>query len=230
MEGETILGEDVARFVRLMAPGRDDVLAEIEAENRDRGFPMVGPEVGGALSMLARLADARRVFEFGSGLGYSAYWFARALPEDGLVVLTEEDEAELETARSFFERGGYADRAAFEAGDAHETFARYDGPFDVVFIDHHKARYPEAFAAAREKLAPGGVIVADNVMSLDGESLLGGLNAFLSGGDSDERPPDGADDPDVAGIEAYLDAARSDPGIETVALPLGSGITVSVKR
>lgn len=223
MQDSTVLTDDVARFVRLMAPATDDVLPEMETANRERGFPMVGPEVGGALAVLARLTGARRIFEFGSGLGYSGYWFARALPEDGLVVLTEEDEAELETARAFFERGGLADRAAFEAGDAHEAFADYEGPFDVVLIDHHKERYVEAFEAAREKLAPGGAIVADNAMRLDGNSLLGELNAYLDGGEI-------SDDPGVAGIEAYLDAVRSDPAFETVALPLGSGITVSVKR
>jgi len=223
MQDSTVLTDDVARFVRLMAPETDDVLGEMETANRERGFPMVGPEVGGALSLLARLVGARRVFEFGSGLGYSGYWFARTLPEDGLVVLTEEDESELETARECFERGGLAGRAAFEAGDAHDTFATYEGPFDVVLIDHHKERYAEAFEAAREKLAPGGVVIADNAMRLDGNSLLGELNAFLDGGAV-------SDDPGVAGVEAYLDTVRTDPAFETVALPLGSGITVSVKR
>jgi len=83
-----------------------------------------------------------------------------------VVVLGEEDAAELETAREYFERGGLADRAAFESGNAHETFAEYGGSFDIVFVDHRKERYVEAFETAREKLTPGGLIVADNLMML----------------------------------------------------------------
>jgi len=222
MQDPTVLSPDNARFVRAMAPGGDDTLAEMESLNRERAFPMVGPEVGGALRLFARMVDARRVFEFGSGLGYSAYWFATALPDDGLVVLTDDDPAELDTAREFFERGGLAGRAAFEAGDAHETFERYDGPFDVVLIDHVKARYAEAFEATREKLAPGGLIIADNTMRTAEAVDLPTVNEHLSGGDPEMNDS-------TAGVAAYLDAVRSDPDFETVALPLGEGITVSLK-
>lgn len=223
MQDSSVLSSINARFVRQMAPDSDDVLADIELVNRERGFPMVGPEVGGFLSVLATLVDARKVFEFGSGFGYSGYWFAKALPADGLVVLTEEDEDELESAREFFERGDLLDRAAFEAGDAHETFRKYEGPFDVVLIDHHKERYVEAFEEAKGKLAPGGVIVADNAMQAGDAFDLEPLCDFLDG-----------DNPDLnamaAGIAEYLQMVRSDPAFETVALSVGEGLAVSVKR
>jgi predicted O-methyltransferase YrrM len=234
MQDSSVLSADVARFVRLIAPEQDDVLADLEARNREQGFPMVGPEVGSVLRLLARMVDASRVFEFGSGLGYSGYWFASGLPEDGLVVLAEEDAAELQTVRAFFERGGLADRAAFEAGDAHETFATYEDPFDVVLIDHRKERYAEAFQAVREKLAPGGLVIADNALMLS-ETLNRGVLEHLAGdatgGDGTDAAGDAIDlDPDQAGIADYLDAVRAAPEFETVALPLGEGITVSLKR
>jgi predicted O-methyltransferase YrrM len=68
------------------------------------GFPTVGAAVGGWRALLARAVDAERVFEFGSGFGYSAYWFARELPADGEVVLTEIDEDELDQAREYLEK------------------------------------------------------------------------------------------------------------------------------
>jgi caffeoyl-CoA O-methyltransferase len=108
--------------------------------------------------------DAHRIFEFGSGFGYSAYWFARALPPDGEVILTEVNADELEMAREYFDRGGFTERAVFEQGDALETVAKYDVPFDIVLIDVLKHEYEAAFEAVREKIASGGIVVADNMI------------------------------------------------------------------
>ncbi len=203
-----------------VGPERDDILREMDSRAEETGFPTVGPAVGGWLSMLARLVDARRVFEFGSGFGYSAYWFARALPADGDIVLTEVDADELDAAREYFERGGLADRAHFEQGDAIETADAYDGPFDVVLIDNEKTRYTEAFEAVREKVRSGGVVLADNAVAaghVHGDEvveLLRGENPNAS---------DGSD-----GIAAYLRHVR-EAGYETTLLALGSGVAVSRK-
>jgi predicted O-methyltransferase YrrM len=165
--------------------------------------------------------NARRIFEFGSGFGYSAYWFARALPEDGEVVLTEVDEDELSDARGYFERAGLADRARFEHGDAIETVDSYDGPFDVVLIDNEKHRYAEAFEAAREKVASGGLVLADNAVtagSIDREDVLGLLRG-------DDRPEASESS---AGIADYLRHVRAQDDCETALLPLGEGVAVTV--
>jgi predicted O-methyltransferase YrrM len=218
-----LLPAQTQRFVAAMVPDRDETLREMEAHGEDIGFPTVGPEVGGFLRLVARMVQAERVFEFGSGFGYSAYWFAEALPADGEIVLTEHDPDELDEARDFLARGGYADRAAFEDGDALETIERDDGPFDVVLIDCHKSGYPDAFEAVREKVAEGGVVIADNAMESgiqDFETILD----ILEGGD-----PADADD-HTRGIADYLTIVRDDEDFETVAVPLGEGITVSFRR
>jgi predicted O-methyltransferase YrrM len=217
-----LLPEQTQRFVAAMVPERDDTLREMEAHGEELGFPTVGPEVGGFLRLVARMVAAERVFEFGSGFGYSAYWFAEALPADGEVVLTEHDTDELAEARDFLERGGYADRAVFEDGDALETVERYDGPFDVVLIDCHKSGYPHAFDAVAEKVAEGGVVIADNAMESgiqDFETIL----EIVEGGD-----PDWVDD-NTRGIADYLLTVREDDAFETVAIPLGEGIAVSFR-
>ncbi|ADJ15405.1 O-methyltransferase [Halalkalicoccus jeotgali] len=214
------LADDVLRFVRAAGPQPDDVLEEMDAYAEDEGFPHVGPEVGGFLRLTARLAGARSVFEFGSGYGYSAYWFAKALPEDGEVVLTEVDEGELEMAREYLARGGYDDLASYEHGDAMDTIERYDGPFDVVLIDHQKHRYSDALEAVREKLAPGAVVIADNAMSADGAVVFDDLLAHLEGRSAETNEG-------TRGIADYLDTVRSDPAFETMVLPLGEGIAVS---
>ncbi len=217
-----IYSEEIARFVRATGPAPDETLSEMDDFAAAEGFPHVGPEVGGTLRLLARMVDATRIFEFGSGYGYSAYWFAEALPADGEIVLTEVDEDELELAKTYLERGGYDDLARYELGDALETIERYDGPFDVVLIDHQKHRYREAFEAVRSKIPVGGVIVADNAMRagiIEFEKLL----EFVEGGvpaDVNEH---------TQGVADYLEAVRTDPDFETVVLPLGEGIAVSYR-
>lgn len=215
--------EPVASIAAGVRPERDDVLREMDGRADSEGFPTVGPEVGGWLALLARTVDADRVFEFGSGFGYSAYWFARALGEGGEVVLTEVDADELDAAREYFRRGGIADRARFEHGDAIEIVDRYDGPFDVVLLDNEKSRYCEAFEAVRGKLRSGSLVLADNAVTA-GAIDPGDVAAILAG---EERP---AVTEASAGIAAYLGRVRDDEAFETGLLPLGEGVAVSIRR
>jgi len=215
-----LVSEDVTRFAHAIGPQPDEVLKEMDEYGAEIGFPTVGPAVGGWLATLCRLVDAERVFEFGSGFGYSAYWFARALPPAGEVVLTEIDEDELDRAREYFDRGDLIKRATFEHGDAIDYAGEYEGPFDVVIIDNEKHRYEEAFDAIREKVAPGGVVVADNAMtstSVDFETVL----ELVEGGTVSKSTKS------TRGVAAYLERVRADPEFETAAIPLGEGIAVS---
>ncbi|WP_459192420.1 O-methyltransferase [Halosimplex sp. J119] len=216
------LPELLESYATAVGPGADEIIEEMGAQARREGFPYVGPAVGGWLAMCARFADAERVFEFGSGFGYSAYWFARELPAEGEVVLTEIDEDELDQAREYLDRGGLADRAAFEHGDAIETVEEYDGPFDVVLIDCQKERYAEAFEAVREKVAPGGIVAADNAVaggSIDAERL----RDHFEGEDVEL-------DRMTRGIAEYLETVRGAEGFETTLLPLGEGVAVSQRE
>ncbi|WP_254543628.1 O-methyltransferase [Halomarina pelagica] len=216
-----VVPERVERFARLVGPAADEVVAEMDAYAEERGFPTVGPAVGGWLRLLATMVDAERIFEFGSGFGYSAYWFAGALPGSGEVVLTDRDPDDLDRARAYLERGGYLDRAVFEEGDAIEVVERYDGPFDAVLIDNEKHRYAEAFRAVREKVAPGGVVVADNAITagpIDFDALVA-----LMAGESVET------DEHTRGVHEYLTTVRDDPAFETALIPVGEGIAVSYR-
>ncbi|MFC6732493.1 O-methyltransferase [Haladaptatus sp. DYSN1] len=216
-----LVPDETARFVRALGPEPDDILVEMDTYGEEIGFPTVGPEVGGWLQVLATMVGAERVFEFGSGFGYSAYWFARALPETGELVLTEIDEGELDRAREYLDRGGFATRARFEHGDAIDIVDDYDGPFDVVLIDNEKDRYAEAFEAVRDKVAPGGVVVADNAMT-SGVQDFDKLLAWAEGGDPEMNA-------ETKGIADYLETVRTDPAFETAVMPVGEGIAVSYR-
>lgn len=216
------LDETLSAYATAIGPDSDDLIEEMGARAQREGFPYVGPAVGGWLAMLARLTDARRVFEFGSGFGYSAYWFARELPPEGEIVLTEVDADELDEAREYFDRADVDPTVRYELGDAVETVDEYAGPFDVVLVDNEKTRYAEAFAAVREKVAPGGVVAADNAVA-GGTIDVTDLRAHFTG-ESVEM------DDMTAGIAEYLETVRGDEAFETVLLPLGEGVAVSHRR
>ncbi|NLV10452.1 methyltransferase domain-containing protein [Halomicrobium mukohataei] len=218
---EDPLPDVTEEFARTLAPGRDDVIRAMDERADREGFPTVGPAVGGWLRLLARAVDAERVFEFGSGYGYSAYWVASAIPADGEIVLTEIDADELDDARENLAAGGFEDRARFEHGDAIETVDAYDGPFDLVLIDNEKDRYAEAFEAVREKIPVGGIVAADNAIEagpLDFEDV----RALLAGDAVDATASS-------HGIADYLATVRDDPDFETSLLPLGEGVAVSIR-
>ncbi len=218
---DEVVPEQVTQLARLIGPEPDEIIEEMEKRADRENFPTVGPEVGGWLTLLARLTDAERIFEFGSGFGYSAYWFARGLAADGEIVLTEIDREELDAAREYFERAGIADRAKFEHGDAIETVDAYDGPFDIVLIDNEKQRYVKALEAVDGKLKPGSLVLADNAITagiIDRDDVIA-LTEGTEVSDATEAS---------RGIADYLRYVRSREDLETVLLPLGEGVAVSV--
>jgi len=218
---DDVTPEAVTRLAGLIGPDPDEIIDAMETRADEEGFPTVGPEVGGWLSVLVRLTDAKRIFEFGSGFGYSAYWFARGLDADGEVILTEIDADELQQARKYFERADITDRATFEHGDAIEIVDSYDGPFDIVLIDNEKERYVDALDAVEGKLEPGSLVLADNAITagiIDRDDVIG-----LVAGEEVTDPTTASQ-----GIADYLRDVRDRENMVTVLLPLGEGVAVSV--
>src|SRR5207247_1428014 len=119
----------------LLTRYNEPVLLEMEAEGRERGFPIVGRNVGVTLEVLARSVGAQRVMELGSGYGYSAYWFARAVGEGGEVHCTDGDPENAKNGESYLSRAGLWDRVTYHVGDAIEQLATVDGEFDIIYDD-----------------------------------------------------------------------------------------------
>jgi predicted O-methyltransferase YrrM len=142
----------------------EPVLLEMEQEARERGFPIVGRNVGVTLEVLARSVGARTVVELGSGFGYSAYWFSRAVGAGGEVHCTDGDPDNEGKALAYLGRAGLDGPIRYHVGDAVERLASLEPPFDVVYNDVDKEGYPAAWRAARDLVRPGGLYICDNVL------------------------------------------------------------------
>lgn len=169
---------------------------------------MVGPLEGQLLALMVALTGARRVLEIGTFTGYSALSMAAALGEGGTIVTCELDPEHAALAQGHFDASPFADRIDLRLGPALETVAGLDGPFDLVFIDADKAHYLDYYEAVLPKVAPGGVVLADNVL-WSGRVL-----------DLDDQSED------TAAIRAFNDRVRDDPRVTCVILTIRDGVSV----
>jgi predicted O-methyltransferase YrrM len=140
------------------------VLKDMEARAAEFDFPIVGRATGRYLELAARSIGARRVMELGSGYGYSAYWFARAVGPAGSVTCTEGSADNAGHAERYLSQAGVWDRVTFLVGDALTHFAQQDGDFDVIYCDVDKIGYPDCWRAARDRIRVGGLWLCDNVI------------------------------------------------------------------
>jgi len=200
----------VQDYLYSLVKERDLLLLEMEDRAKRTQFPIVGPVAGTLLYILTKAIGAKRVFELGSGYGYSGIWFARALPPNGEIFLTDYRKELLEDARDYFKRAGLLEKARFLEGDAFSYFANAEGQFDIVYCDIEKERYPDIIEIAHQKLRVGGFLIADNLL-WHGKVM------------------EGAKDSSTRGISRFTRLLHAHPGFETVIIPIRDGLSVSLK-
>ncbi len=159
----TITDPRIESYIMGMAPGEDPFLEAMEERARETGVPIIDRMVGRLLHFLTSLKKPRLVVELGSGFGYSSYWFARALGDQGKVVLTDYSERHMAYARKIFNEAGLSGRAEFRVGDALRIGGEYEN-IDLLFIDIDKYQYPEAIRVMLPKLAANALVIADNAL------------------------------------------------------------------
>ncbi|MDX1620643.1 MAG: O-methyltransferase [Nitriliruptorales bacterium] len=158
----------------------DPILEDMESRAREHGFPIVGRAVGRYLELAARSIGAGRVMELGSGYGYSAYWFARAVGAGGEVICTDGDPDNATLGEDYLRRAGLWDRVRYHVGDALEGMAAEDGEFDIVYCDVDKDGYPDCWRAASDRIRVGGLWLCDNVL-WSGTAATGGEREGMEG-------------------------------------------------
>lgn len=204
------LNKDVDKYLFGLLPPRDAVLVRMEAHAVENGFPFIGALVGELLELLAKTVQARRVFELGSGFGFSALHFARALPDTGKVICTDGDPHNARLAAGFFRDAGLEHKLGFHVGDAVSILQQTDGPFDIILMDIDKEGYPDAFRAAWPRVRTGGLFIADNLL-WQGRVL----------GDDDA--------PSTRGVREFTSLLYATPDAQTSILPLRDGVSVTLK-
>ncbi len=201
-------------YLEGLIPPRPPVLQEMEDYARSTRFPIVGPVVGQMFYVLTRLRGARRVFELGSGFGYSTAWFAMGVRDNGggEVFHVVWDKRLSEAAREYLGRLGLADLVRFRIREAVEELRQTQGQFDVIFSDIDKEGYPASLPVIKEHLARGGVMLVDNM--------------FWRGKVLDPSVTDEA----TTGIRQFVTAVFADKDFVSTIVPLRDGVLVALRK
>lgn len=169
---------------------------------------VVGPLEGAFLKMMAHLVGARQVLEIGMFTGYSALSMAEVLPEGGHVITCEIDPKPAALAAEYFAKSPHGRKVEIRMGPALDTLRDLTGPFDLIFIDADKVNYIHYYERALDLIAPGGVILIDNVL-WDGEVLI-------------QPPPDRS----TAVIQELNRKVANDPRVTAVLVTIRDGVMV----
>ena len=211
-----IVNSQIEEYMRSLQTRHDEpVLLEMEAEAREKNFPIIDRLCGVTVEVLARAVQAKRVFELGSGYGYSAYWFSRAVGPDGELHLTDGDPENEKKALEYLGRAGLDGPINFHVGDAVETLQKTGGQFDIVYNDIDKWEYPHAWEVARERIRQGGLYICDNVL--------------WSGRVTQEKPEEDVREGWTEAIKEHNAAIAEDERYLSTIVPTRDGVMVAIR-
>ena len=212
-----IIDERMIAFVQSLDKGNTQFLTELEEEAIRTDVPIIRPSMQSLMRFLLKLHRPARILEVGTAIGFSAILMAEYGPKDCHITTIEKYEKRIPLAKANFEASGYADKITLLEGDATEILRELEGPYDMIFMDAAKGQYIHFMPDVLRLLSPGGLLVSDNVMQ-DGEILESRFAVTRRNRTIHGR------------MREYLFALTHDETLETVVLPVGDGVTLSIKK
>ncbi len=190
------------------------VLHELERETHLKTLApqmLSGAWQGQFLKMLSQLMQPQTILEIGTFTGYAAICMAQGLAPGGQLHTIEPNAELAHIIRKYIDKAGLNDMIQLHIGRGEEVIPTLQTTFDLVFIDAGKQQYEQFYELVIERVRPGGLILADNVL--------------WSG-----KVADTADDPDTLTLRAFNDRVQADPRVENVMLPLRDGVLMIRKK
>jgi caffeoyl-CoA O-methyltransferase len=210
-----IVTEAVRDYLGASRRDPDPLLAEMEAHGAREQIPIVVPQTGQLLQVLALAHGARRVVEVGTAIGVSTLYLARALPPDGTVVTFEIDPERQAAAHEYLRRAGLDERVDLRLEDARSGLAALEGPFDLAFVDGSKTEYSDYLELLLPLLGERSVLVVDNV-------LMGGTVA-------EARSDDSWSEQQIAAARTLNRRLVEDERLTATVTPVGDGVLIAVR-
>lgn len=207
-----IVNPRIEQHLKRLFDTGEPVQAEMEELARQRDFPIVGPLVGRLLQVLTKMTGARRIFELGSGYGYSALHFARAAGPGAIVHCTELSEENVRLAEQFLTRAGVWDRITYHRQEATAALRETGGTWDIVYNDIDKDGYPAVVDLAYAHLRPGGLFITDNVL----------WSGRILEGEDDGSPA-------TRGVKEFTARLLAHQGFLTTINPTRDGVAVALR-
>lgn len=197
-------------------PESKGFLRELEEFADERFIPIIQREVKGFLASLLEYKRPKRILEVGCAIGYSSIFFSDYLADGGQVITLEKDEKYAAMARDNIKKAGKENIIQLIEGPAEETILTVDGQFDMLFLDANKSQYRHYFDVIFPKLKPGGIIICDNILykgMTANDKLLPRKHYAI-----------------VGHIREFLDFLCNHRELTTSIVPIGDGMSLSVKK
>ena len=211
-----IVDERYTTYLNSLYPELSPVLKEIQKEAIETYVKIIRPETINLLQLLIHMNRPKQILEVGAAVGFSANLMAEAAGDDVEIITIENYEPRIPIANANFKRTGRDKQITLLEGDAQDILPTLDGPFDFVFMDAAKGQYINFWPEVKRLTRDGGVIVTDNVLQ-DGDIIESRFAITRRNRTIHKRMRD------------YLYELTHDEGFSTTILPLGDGVSISVK-
>lgn len=212
-----IVEERMTAYINSLDRGNTDLLNEIEEEAKKARVPVIRREMQSFLKTLLAVRQPRAILEVGTAVGFSALLMCEHAHPEAHITTIEKYEKRIPVARENFRRAGAEERITLLEGDAAEYLGQLCGPFDFIFMDAAKGQYIHFLPDVLRLLEPGGILVSDNVLQ-DGELIESRFAVERRNRTIHSR------------MREYLYELKHHPQLVTSILPLGDGVTLSVKQ
>ena len=212
-----IVEERMRVYLNSLNRGNTPDLEQLEQEALSEGVPIIRKEMQGFLKVLLKMLQPMRILEVGTAVGFSTLLICEYGPAGLQIDTIENYEKRIPLARQNFARFGREDRIRLLEGDAGVRLKELEGPYDLIFMDAAKAQYLHWLPDVLRLLGEGGVLLSDNVLQ-EGDLIQ---SHYLV-----ER----RDRTIYKRMREYLYELTHHPLLETTILPLGDGVSLSVKK
>jgi len=211
-----IIDERMVTFIDSMDKGNTPFLDEIEKKAIATQVPIVRKSTQSLLKFLLAMQRPKEILEVGTAVGFSALLMSEYAPKDCHITTIEKYEKRIPIAKENFKKGNAEDRITLIEGDATEELKKLEGPYDFIFMDAAKGQYIHFFPEIIRLVKKGGLIISDNVLQ-DGDILQSRYAVTRRNRTIHSR------------MREYLYELTHNPELETTILPVGDGMTLSVK-
>ena len=211
-----IIDERMCAFIDSLDRGNTAFLNEIEKYATENQVPVIRRSMQSLLKFLLALAKPKNILEVGTAIGFSALLMSEYGPENCRITTIEKYEKRIPIAKENFRMANREDRITLLEGDAAEVMKDLTGPYDMIFMDAAKGQYIHFLPEVLRLLAPGGLLISDNVLQ-DGDIIESRFAVTRRNRTIHARMRD------------YLYELKHMPGLETVILPVGDGVTLTTK-
>lgn len=211
-----IVDERMAAFIDSLDKGNTPFLDEIEKFALETQVPIIRKAMQSLLKFLLAYVKPKRILEVGTAIGFSALLMSEYAPEGCHITTIEKYEKRIPIARENFKRAGKEQDITLIEGDATEVLKALEGTYDIIFMDAAKGQYINFLPDIMRLLSQGGLLISDNVLQ-DGDIIESRFAVTRRNRTIHAR------------MREYLYELKHHPGLETVILPVGDGVTLSTK-